>query len=140
VERAVWDGLARVRFHTVSELDKRLRLSHHISLNEFLILEALADGDGAGVRMSDLAAAAMTNAAALTPRVDKLERCGLVERFVDADDRRSHLVVLTPNGLSRLRAARVVQAAVIRKRFTGRLTRRQLVRMRTFFDEVVQAQ
>lgn len=140
LEHAVWRALENVRFRTASELDTRLRRAHHISLAEYSVLEALsADGDRMGMRMSDIAAATMARAAALTSRVDKLQRQGLIERFVDPDDRRGLLVGMTADGRRRLEQAQVVLAFVIRDRFIGRLTPHQLRRMRAILDEVAES-
>ena len=50
---------------------------------------------------------ALVCASGISRSVDRLTRLGLVERDTNPDDGRSLLVVLTTNGLRRLRGARV---------------------------------
>jgi MarR family transcriptional regulator for hemolysin len=63
---------------------------------------------GDGVRQSELAAAVDVQGASLVRLIDQLERAGLVERRVDAQDRRANRVLLTGEG--RLMAGRIEQA------------------------------
>jgi len=56
---------------------------------------------------------------------------------VDPADRRSLLVRLTPDGRERLDAARVTHNAVIRARFTARLTGAQLHQLAGVWDALL---
>ena len=69
--------------------------------------------------------------------VTRLERDRLVERAVDPADRRSFLVRLTPGGRARLDAARVTHNAVIRARFTAKLTGGQLEQLARSWDALL---
>src|SRR6516165_12164913 len=75
--------------------------------------------------------------AGLTHMVTRLERDRLVERAVDPADRRSFLVRLTPGGRERLDAARVTHNAVIRDRFTARLSGPQLHQLSGAWDAIL---
>jgi len=56
---------------------------------------------------------------------------------VDPADRRSLLVRLTPDGRERLDAARATHNAVIRARFTARLTGAQLHQLAGVWDALL---
>jgi len=125
-ELAAWHGMLTAHAALIRELDRQLRAVHGLGVPEFDVLITLFNGAERGVRMTDLAKAIMLSPAGLTHMVTRLERDRLVERAVDAADRRSFLVRLTPDGRARLDTARVTHKAVIHAHFTARLTGGQL--------------
>jgi DNA-binding MarR family transcriptional regulator len=86
------------------KLDAEMRTSlAHVGLikEEFKVLMRLHAGPkthGALCRELDVSTGAMTN------RLDKLERAGLVSRSQDPSDRRGVMLTLTPSGTERLDA------------------------------------
>src|ERR671926_34073 len=60
---------------------------------------------------SGLAEWAELSSGAMTNRLDRLEKAGLVRRLPDPDDRRGVLVELTPEGVASIDAAVAEQAA-----------------------------
>jgi DNA-binding MarR family transcriptional regulator len=73
-----------------------LLAEYDIGFDHWLVLAALAETPG--VRMSDLAEAAVLPPATLTRHVDRLVETALVVRRVDAEDRRIALVALSTRG------------------------------------------
>ena len=136
-ELAAWHGLLAAHATLIRELDGQLRAAHGLGVSEFDVLITLFNGAERGVRMTDLAKAIMLSPAGLTHMVTRLERDRLVERAVDPADRRSFLVRLTPGGRDRLDAARVTHNAVIRDRFTARLTDPQLHQLSSAWDAIL---
>jgi len=136
-ELAAWHGLLAAHATLIRELDGQLRAAHGLGVSEFDVLITLFNGAERGVRMTDLAKAIMLSPAGLTHMVTRLERDRLAERAVDPADRRSFLVRLTPGGRDRLAAARVTHNAVIRDRFTARLTRPQLHQLSIAWDAIL---
>ena len=136
-ELAAWHGLLAAHATLIRELDGHLRAAHGLGVSEFDVLITLFNGAERGVRMTDLAKAIMLSPAGLTHMVTRLERDRLVERAVDPADRRSFLVRLTPGGRDRLDAARVTHNAVIRNRFTARLTDPQLHQLSSAWDAIL---
>ena len=136
-ELAAWHGLLAAHATLIRELDGQLRAAHGLGVSEFDVLITLFNGAERGVRMTDLAKAIMLSPAGLTHMVTRLERDRLAERAVDPADRRSFLVRLTPGGRDRLDAARVTHNAVIRDRFTARLTRPQLHQLSSAWDAIL---
>jgi DNA-binding MarR family transcriptional regulator len=125
-ELAAWHGMLGVHAEVLRTLDRRMRAEHGLAVTEFDVLITLFNADGARLRMMELAAAIMLSPAGLTHLVTRLERDALVTRRVDPADRRSVFVSLTTTGQATLDAARVTHDAVIRERFTDRLSRDQL--------------
>lgn len=77
-----------------------------IGLDHWLVLAALSESPG--LRMSDLAEAAVVPPATLTRHVDRLVQQALVVRRIDAEDRRIALVALSSLGealVAQLKAA-----------------------------------
>ena len=121
----------------IRELDRQLRAVQGLGVPEFDVLITLFNAPERGVRMTDLAKAIMLSPAGLTHMVTRLERDRLVERAVDPADRRSFLVRLTPDGRARLDSARVTHNAVIRARFTAKLTGGQLEQLTRIWDALL---
>lgn len=69
---------------------------HGLNADDWLILDALAGGDG--LSMSQIAEHALSSGATLTRAVDKLVSRSLVFREVGLADRRQVLVFLSPLG------------------------------------------
>lgn len=89
----------------------RLRLQpllteHEITFEHWQVLAAL--GETPGLRMSDLAEAAVLPPATLTRYVDRLAERALLVRRVDAEDRRIAVIALSHQGealVARIQAA-----------------------------------
>jgi DNA-binding MarR family transcriptional regulator len=79
---------------------------HGVSTGEFEVLAALRrSGEPFTLTPTGLARMLMLSPAAMTNRLDRLERAGLVERSVDPGNRRSTLVALSAAGRSTVDAA-----------------------------------
>jgi DNA-binding MarR family transcriptional regulator len=70
-----------------------------LSFGDFDVLNTLRRrGDVQGTNPSDLAQSSLITSGAMTARLDRLERAGLVRRTPDATDRRAVRVLLTEQG------------------------------------------
>ncbi|WP_436794695.1 MarR family winged helix-turn-helix transcriptional regulator [Actinospongicola halichondriae] len=79
---------------------------------QYGVLSALRRaGEPYELNPTELARNQMMTSGGMTPVIDALERAGLVARRANPDDRRSRLVALTPDGLSRIDEAMEVHAA-----------------------------
>jgi DNA-binding MarR family transcriptional regulator len=63
-----------------------------------LIVTLRRSGKPYELRPTDLLQESLLTSGAITNRIDRVEKMGLVERRPDADDRRSYLIRLTPAG------------------------------------------
>lgn len=100
-------------------LDRALQAECDISSSEFEVLEQLTEAADCSVRMADLATHVHLSQSALSRLVGRLERDGLAERSMCADDRRSIFVTATAKGRDRYDAARPVQREVLRTEAAG---------------------
>jgi DNA-binding MarR family transcriptional regulator len=70
-----------------------------LSIADFDVLNTLRRvGDQHGSKPTDLARSSLITTGAMTSRLDRLERSGLIRRLPDPADRRGVLVRLTPQG------------------------------------------
>jgi DNA-binding MarR family transcriptional regulator len=70
-----------------------------LSIADFDVLNTLRRvGDQRGSKPTDLARASLITTGAMTSRLDRLERSGLIRRTPDPADRRGLLIRLTPRG------------------------------------------
>lgn len=84
---------------------RRVECEHGLPPNTLEILELLSRAPGRALRMSELAAAASLSPSGLTRAIDRLSAAGLVERKPCPHDGRGSVAVLSPRGLSAVRAA-----------------------------------
>jgi DNA-binding MarR family transcriptional regulator len=117
-----WHSLLQISVRVVREFDRRLDLEHRISAREFDVLINLGNAPGQGLRMTELANAAMLSSGGLTRLVGRLEERGFVQREQDTADARSFHATLTDAGRARLAEARVTHDAIVRELFGARLT------------------
>lgn len=70
-----------------------------LSIADFDVLNTLRRvSDSRGSKPSDMARASLITTGAMTSRLDRLERAGLIRRTPDPADRRGVLIRLTPQG------------------------------------------
>lgn len=69
-----------------------------------------------GIGVRDLAALEGVSPAAISGQVRRLERAGLIDRALDADDRRRRGLVVTPRGVDLLRSVKRRRTAWLAKR------------------------
>jgi DNA-binding MarR family transcriptional regulator len=96
-----------------------------LTVGEFDVLATLRrSGEPYELSPSQILGWIVLSPAALTNRIDRLEKAGLVERRPDPQDRRGVLVALTQNGRSRIDEA-VVAHAQIEAELVAPLTARE---------------
>ena len=96
-----------------------------LSLGEFDVLNTLRRRGGEeGTKPTDLARSALITSGAMTSRLDRLERAGLIERRPDPGDRRGVLVQLTEHG-ERLAEESLHAVLATDEEFLEPLSRRQ---------------
>ncbi|WP_327111484.1 MarR family transcriptional regulator [Nocardia sp. NBC_01730] len=94
-------------------LEKALQGQHRIGLSEFETLDRLIDANCGKYRMSDLADDIYLSQSALSRAVARLERDGLVQRTMCAEDRRAVFVCLTEKGREIYKQALPTHRAVL---------------------------
>jgi DNA-binding MarR family transcriptional regulator len=105
-------------------LDAELQEQTGLTLRWYDILVHLEEDDG--LKMSELADRIVFSRSGLTSLIDKMEKEGLVRRERQAEDRRVIQLFLTPEGATRLRAARAAHHESIQRHYLDHLTAHDL--------------
>ncbi|CAM5660997.1 MULTISPECIES: MarR family winged helix-turn-helix transcriptional regulator [Streptomyces] len=106
-----WRGILALHARTQCELDRALH-GHGLCASDFEVLDVLADGDCA-YRVQEISERVHLSQSALSRLIARLEKDGLVERGMCAEDRRGVRVSLTPKGRALHGDALPVQRAVL---------------------------
>ena len=102
-----WRELLERHARTTSALERRLQQEHGLGVSEYEVLERLAGEEFAEQRrMQELGEALHLSQSALSRVVGRLEKDGLAQRGMCADDRRGIFVCITPAGRERYEKAR----------------------------------
>jgi DNA-binding MarR family transcriptional regulator len=116
-----WAGLLRVHAAVVPKLERALAMER-MPLAWYDVLLELNSAPDRRLRMTGLSARVVLSRERVSRVVDELEAAGLVRRERNAEDKRSFLAVITPDGRARLRAAAPVYLAGIEEHFVSHLT------------------
>ncbi|GAA3768750.1 MarR family transcriptional regulator [Streptomyces coacervatus] len=95
-----WRDILSVHARTMCEIDRVLH-PHGLGASDFEVLDILASeapGEGDQCRVQNLAGRVHLSQSALSRLIGRLEKDGLVERSVCAEDRRGVYVALTGKG------------------------------------------
>lgn len=92
-----WRSIQSAYFRTAGAIDRELEAKFNIGLNEFEILDLVADNADA-CRMKQLGQRTPMTQSALSKVVDRLQKAGLITRHSCEDDRRSLFLELTDAG------------------------------------------
>lgn len=128
-ELLAWYYLLQASTRVIREFDRRLDLEHRISAREFDVLINLDLGPGQGLRMTELAGAAMLSSGGLTRLVGRLEERGYVQREQDPGDARVFNAGLTAAGRAKLAEARVTHDAIVHELFGRDLSAAEVASM-----------
>jgi DNA-binding MarR family transcriptional regulator len=116
-------------------LSAEMEASCGLSFRWYDVLVHLEDA-GEGMPMNEVASRILASKSGLTRVIDRMEKAGLVRRERPEGDRRVVLVVITPQGLEALYAAREVHRDGIRRHFTEHLDERELATLTRTLDKV----
>jgi DNA-binding MarR family transcriptional regulator len=110
-----WRDILALHARTQCELDRALH-GHGLCASDFEVLDVLSQGAADGscaYRVQEIAERVHLSQSALSRLIARLERDGLVERGVCAEDRRGVRVALTPKGRALHGEVRPVHRAVL---------------------------
>jgi DNA-binding MarR family transcriptional regulator len=136
-EFGAWRGMLRVHATVFRELDQRLLTDHGFGVDAYGVLVTLVGAGGCALTIGELGERRNLSPSGISRSVDRLTKIGLVERRSNPADGRSLLVGLTPQGLTRLRAAQVTHHAVVRKLLLDQLDERDLKRLGELWEKAM---
>ncbi|WP_425426354.1 MarR family winged helix-turn-helix transcriptional regulator [Actinokineospora terrae] len=104
-----WRTLAALHARIEDALERALQRAHDLSVSEYSLLDVLSRQDefsGCYLRMTQLSRAVVLSQSATTRLVTRLERRGMLQRYLCPDDRRGIYTEVTPEGRAVLEQAR----------------------------------
>lgn len=108
-----WRTLAALHARIEDALERSLQTEHDLSVTEYTVLDVLAKQDGWHMRMQQLARAVVLSQSATTRLVTRLEKRGLLSRYLCEDDRRGIYTEVTGPGRDLLAEARPTHDATL---------------------------
>ena len=112
-----WRDILALHARTQCELDRALN-QHGLCASDFEVLDVLADGSCA-YRVQEISERVHLSQSALSRLIARLEKDGLVERGMCAEDRRGVKVALTAKGRTLHGTVLPVQRAVLTRMLTN---------------------
>ncbi|MFE1884455.1 MarR family winged helix-turn-helix transcriptional regulator [Streptomyces diastatochromogenes] len=117
-----WRDILTVHAHTMCEIDRALH-PHGLGASDFEVLDILATAApeaGDQCRVQNLVGRIHLSQSALSRLIGRLEKEGLVERSVCAEDRRGVWVALTDKGRALYAEVLPLQRAVLERMLSER--------------------
>jgi DNA-binding MarR family transcriptional regulator len=136
-EFGAWRGMLRVHATVFRELDERLLTDHGFGVDAYGVLVTLVGAGGCALTIGDLGERRNLSPSGISRSVDRLTKIGLVERKTNPADGRSLLVGLTPQGLTRLRAAQVTHHEIVRRLMLDRLGKGDKERLAQLWEKAM---
>jgi DNA-binding MarR family transcriptional regulator len=130
-----WRSLLRAHATLMRQLATDLERETGLSLGDFDVLAQLALAGGE-LRMTDLAARALSSRSGLTRRVARLADEGLVRRSNVDSDGRGVMVALSDAGVARLTETVPVHLRGVAKLFVAKLDDQELAVLESALDKV----
>jgi DNA-binding MarR family transcriptional regulator len=131
-----WGELARAHAAVTGRVQEALTDAGLPPLTWYELLDALADCDEQGMRMTDLAGELIISRGGLTKLLDRLVKAGLVERASCDTDRRLTYARILPAGDSLFEEMRPVVVAELQRAFVEAITDEEARSMATALGRV----
>jgi DNA-binding MarR family transcriptional regulator len=110
-----WRNIQSAYFRTAGAIDRELEARFDIGLNEFEILDLVADSVESACRMKQLGERTPMTQSAMSKIVDRLQKAGLLTRKSCEEDRRSLYLELTDAGRTLHANAAAVQRKLLKE-------------------------
>lgn len=136
-EFGAWRGMLRVHAAVFRELDQQLLTDHGFGIDAYGVLVTLVGAGGCALTIGELGERRNLSPSGISRSVDRLTKIGLVERKSNPADGRSLLVGLTPQGLTRLRAAQVTHHEIVRRLILDRLGEEDQKRLARLWEKAM---
>jgi DNA-binding MarR family transcriptional regulator len=131
-----WTALLQAHATLLRQLENDLNQETGLHLAEFDLLAQLGLAGGK-LRMTELAARALSSRSGMTRRVDCLVDQGLVRRASADTDGRGVVVALTGKGLARLEQVVPVHLRGVARLFVSKLDDRELALLKSALEKVI---
>lgn len=124
-EQHAWRAFVSAAVLVTRALDKELRDSHGLSLDDYAILALVSEAPDGRLRLGELAQVLRVPKAHVTYRVQRLRDLGLADRVGCADDARGAYCTLTPAGRDAIVTAAPTHVEGVRRHLLDHLSAAQ---------------
>jgi len=131
-----WISLLRAHATLLRQLATDLYEKTGLTLGDFDVLAQLADAGGK-LRMTELAARALSSRSGMTRRIDRLVKEGLLSRASADADGRGVVVALTDAGVTRVTEVTPVHSRGVARLFVGKLDDQELAHLQNALEKVI---
>jgi DNA-binding MarR family transcriptional regulator len=121
-EQRSWRAWLSASVLLTDRLSRDLQEQHGLTIADYEILVRLSEIPDRRMRMSELADATLSSRSRLSHQIDRMERAGLVERQLCADDRRGAFAALTDTGWATRVASAPDHVTSVRKHLVDQLS------------------
>lgn len=121
-EQRSWRAWLAASLLLQDRLTRELQAQHGLTMADYEILVRLSEVEGRRMRMSELAEVTLSSRSRLSHQIDRMEKAGLVERQLCADDRRGAFAALTEQGWTTLVATAPDHVTSVRDHLVDVLT------------------
>jgi len=136
VRQETWFAYMRVMLRLNYEMNRQLQADSDLSLQDYDVLNALADSPDSRLRLTALAARIGVERTRLSHHLQRMAGRGLVERTASTQDGRAVDVVLTETGLGVLRSATPGHVALVRRMFFDGLDDDLIAPLHTALEQI----
>jgi DNA-binding MarR family transcriptional regulator len=135
-QQEAWFAWMRVMLRLTYEMNRQLQADTPLSLNDFHVLNALADSPGGRLQVTELAARIAWERSRLSHHLQRMSARALIERSPSSADRRATDVVLTDTGRAALVAATAGHVDWVRTLFFDGLDPALVPPLRTALEQI----
>jgi DNA-binding MarR family transcriptional regulator len=135
---AAWRAFLMAHATVVDRLDRELQDEQGLALTWYEVLLHLNRAPDHRLRLSELADRLVLSRSGLTRLVDRMVGAGLIGREACPTDRRGAFAVLTPDGVTRLRAAAPGHLRGVERHFAGLLSEPEIDAIRSGLEKVAE--
>lgn len=118
-------------------IDETLQLDNELSTSEFSVLVTLSETEEPGLRLRDLCVQLDWDRSRTSHQITRMEKRGLVTKEKCVGDARGVIVVLTPEGEKRLKAAAPEHVESVRRLIFDHLTEEQAAVLGEFMKNIM---
>lgn len=137
-QEATWFAYMRVVLRLNYEINRQLQQENDLSLQDFHVLNALADSPGGRLQLTHLGIRIGWELSRVSHQLRRMERRGLIVRERSHNDRRATDAVLTAAGRAALRGATPSHAALVKHLFFDGLPPDRLPELKKDLEAIYQ--
>lgn len=136
-EQALWRQMLAATRKIDRCIDETLQLDNELSTSEFSVLVTLSETEEPGLRLRDLCVQLDWDRSRTSHQITRMEKRGLVTKEKCVGDARGVIVVLTPEGEKRLKAAAPEHVESVRRLIFDHLTEEQAAVLGEFMKNIM---